>query len=747
MQNSQSIEPKIKTIFEKYLTLKNTPIDQLKSMYLDIKSKNNSHETLKDDDLSEIFAIGIEIIRLNTNLTLFKSQVEGSIILNKNAIAELKTGEGKTLTAVLAAIASALNGTVHIVTVNDYLAHRDYKLLKPIYESLGLKVGLVTSTTTTYKKREAYDSDIVYVTNSELGFDYLRDNMVLKISDRVILRPFYHAIIDEVDSILIDEAKTPLIISSAAKIVPERYLHADSIVKKLIPEDYKIDQTSRTITLTKSGRNKISKQLNVENIYSHESVDQMHFIFQALQANFIQRDGIEYLIKNNEIQLIDASTGRVMIGRRYSEGLMQAIEAKEGVVIQPETETAASITYQNLFRLYPRLSGMTGTAYTEREEFQSIYKLKVYQVKTNKPIKRKDLIDMVYIDQNYRNSAVVDKIIKLHKLHQPILVAAENVALSETISGLLNVKNINHKLLTARDAADEAQIISKAGEYDSITITTNMSGRGTDIQLTPETSNTGLFVLGVGRNESERVDNQLRGRAGRQGDPGASQFFVALDDDLLTRLELDEVSKIFNKLSPNTPSEIGSKFKLVHHFFTRAQKITEGRNYDTRKNTLEYDDVLREQRTIMYNMRNKLLNSIEIDPSSTIKTMIVKVNQYKKNNKIKHHINENKIFKKIKDKKVDTSQYTEIALTILDKNWSNHMTILDSLRASVSYRSYAQTNPLIDYQLEAIDLYNKFLYDTRVEILESIENFTNTVTMKSEKLKAIESSNLKTLRN
>ena len=688
---------------------------------------------ISQDSLITAAALGLIAIEAETGIALYDTQILGALVLHQNKIAEMKTGEGKTLTAALAAIISAVRQPVYVVTVNDYLSRRDFDLLSPIFTSLGIKSGSVTSETTAYKKRLAYASDIIYVTNSELGFDYLRDNTVHHSSERVLATAFKHthAIVDEVDSILIDEARTPLIIASNSTILPERYVHADTLVKHLQPADYTIDLASKTISLTQSGREKLSQKLNIDNLYANEHIDVMHFIYQALQANFIQREGVDYLVKNNAIELIDASTGRVMSGRRYNDGLMQAIEAKENVAIKPESNTSASITYQNLFRKFKKLSGMTGTAQTEHEEFMNIYKLKIVQIPTAKPLIRKDLLDQIYVTQLLRNDAVIARIVDLHKTKAPILVAAENVALSETISAALTCEHIPHKLLTARDAAFEAQIIGQAGQENAITITTNMSGRGTDIKLLDDVAKkTGLYVIGVGRNNAKRIDNQLRGRAGRQGDPGSSQFFTALDDDLMLKLDITELAKVFNKIRPHDTEEIGQHFKFIHSLFEQVQRMTEGKNYDARKQTLEYDDVLREQRDIVYTMRDGYLKHRDETSKNRhliieqLKNTVLKIADYAGKHQLDalQDVDMNTIISKIDANTISVQTITLTALIAIDKAWVSHMSTLESLRASMSYRGYAQTNPLIDYQLEAVALYDNFLFEARVNLLEMLNS-------------------------
>lgn len=722
------IKPSLEDIQHYTAVIKNLPFDTLARQYHHI-------DPTESDDIAKAYALGLEVIRRKTGLTLYDEQILGAIVLNQNAISEMKTGEGKTLTAALAAIVSAVTQKVYVVTVNDYLSNRDYELLSPIFEALGISSGSVTSKSTAYKKREAYAKRIVYVTNSELGFDYLRDNTVLTKEDRVFSEPFEtsHAIIDEIDSILIDEARTPLIIASTSTILPERYQHADTLVKSLELRDIEIDKTSQTVNLTASGHDRLAKATGIASLYTSEHTDTMHFIYQALQANYIQRDGVDYLIKNNEVVLIDGSTGRILKDSRYNDGLMQAIEAKEGLPIKPESDTSATVTYQNLFRKFKRLSGMTGTAQTEAEEFENIYKLKVVPIPTAKPVIRKDYHDEIYRSKDARQRAVVNKIIKLHENHAPILVACENVTLSEELSAALNEKGVNHQLLTARNAAYENKIISQAGRSDSITITTNMAGRGTDIKLLDDTAKqTGLCVIGVGRNSSKRIDNQLRGRAGRQGDPGSSQFFVALDDDLMFNLDIKDLPKTFDAFKAddfNDDDEIGQEFTITQTLFDQVQRMTEGKNYDARKQTLEYDDVLREQRDIVYAMRDNYLQPLDDTKTNreaislTIKDMVLAIERYASANQLDaiKNVDIQQILARLEAGQITPHSYSRAALMAIDDNWKTHIATLESLRVSMSYRGYAQTNPLIDYQLEAVELYNYFLYNVRTKLLETLD--------------------------
>lgn len=697
--------------------------------------KDNYKAWLAEPDKSkiyvEVFAYSMAAVKQNLGLDLFPTQLGGGLVLTTNAVAEMKTGEGKTVTAIAPVIFNSLTQNVHVISVNDYLTERDYNTTKGVFRLFGLTVGCVTNNTTPYKKRQAYSSNITYITNNELGFDYLRDNMATQPNDRVITQPFGCALIDEIDSILIDEAKTPLIISSSNNEKDLLYTYVNELVSKLQPDMVDVDKTSKTVTLNEAGATFIENESTQVkgDLYSPENTKIMHYIAQSLQAHYIQKRDVDYLLTpERKIELIDASTGRVLTGRRYNDGLHQAIEAKEKVDIQEDTLTGASITYQNLFRLYPKLTGMTGTAFSEKDELKNIYNLNVVKIPTNTPSKRIDHIDKIYQNNDVRMENVIKAITdkQTASSKQPIMVACENVQLAEDVSNRLTALNIEHNLLTAKDHENEADIISRAGHEGAITITTNMAGRGTDIKLVGEgAKNTGLHVIGVGRNRSKRIDDQLRGRAGRQGDLGESQFYISLDDSLLISSNMDRL-QAFNK--PNVDTSVFDT-QMMKNLINQAQRLSEGRDYDTRKQTLEYDDVLREQRELVYTARDKLLLRL--------------------NNKTQYPLNLETLYRKCKanndpmrplpsqdalkaamdlsdmsdeEKEAYIREVVTMALSTIDSFWIEHMSDLESLKNAMSYRAYAQTNPLIDYQNEAVELYNEFLLNVRYSILiQSVE--------------------------
>lgn len=595
--------------------------DELKNKTVEFRGRLENGETT-EDILYEAFAVAREAAYRVINEKPYKVQIMGSLAMNLGDIAEMKTGEGKTLTATMAVYLNALEGKgVHVITVNEYLAGRDAAWMGEIYRFLGLTVGVNKRELSPREKREAYNCDITYTTNSELGFDYLRDNMVTDVKDRV-MRGLHMAIIDEVDSVLIDESRTPLIISGGKKQTANLYIGADRFVKTLTaPEyetdkhthektlvsgDYDIDEKTRQVMLSEEGVKKAEKFFNIDNLYDIEHTQLVHHINQALRANYIMMKGVEYVVNDEqEIVIVDQFTGRMMPGRAYSDGLHQAIEAKEGVPIKEETSTLATITYQNFFRLYEKLAGMTGTAKTEEEEFLSTYNMKVIVIPTNKPVVRDDMPDEIYARKEDKYRALVNRVKELHEKGQPVLVGTIAVETSELISKMLKKEKIPHEVLNAKNHAREAEIVAKAGQVGSVTIATNMAGRGTDIKLSPASRELGgLAVLGSERHESRRIDNQLRGRSGRQGDPGFSKFYVSLEDSLMVRFGGDKLQGLFDKMGDE---QIESK--TVTKSITMAQKRVEGFNFDSRKQLLDYDDVLRRQREIIYAQRNKILES------------------------------------------------------------------------------------------------------------------------------------------
>ena len=595
--------------------------EQLQAKTPEFRDRLKKGESL-DDLLPEAFAVAREGAKRVLGLYPFHVQILGGIALHYGNIAEMMTGEGKTLTATMPVYLNALEGKgVHVVTVNEYLSSRDEEEMGQLYKWLGLTVGLNLNSMSPDEKRAAYNCDVTYSTNSELGFDYLRDNMVVY-KEQMVQRPLNYAIIDEVDSILIDEARTPLIISGEAEQANSDYIRADRFVKTLTEDksdddadddedhgDYKIDWPTKTISLTRTGIEKACQHFGLKNLYDVENQKLVHHIDQALRANYIMLKDIDYVVQDGEVLIVDSFTGRVMEGRRYSDGLHQAIEAKEGVKIQEESRTQATITYQNFFRMYKKLSGMTGTAKTEEEEFREIYNMQVITIPTNRPIARKDMPDILYPTLDSKFHAVVEEIKKRHANGQPVLVGTVAIESSERLSKMLDKAGIPHAVLNAKNHAKEAQIIMNAGQRGAVTIATNMAGRGTDIKLGPGVKELGgLAVIGTERHESRRIDNQLRGRSGRQGDPGYTRFYLSLEDDLMKRFGGDRVKDFLDRLSDNDDDKV-IESRLITRQVESAQKRVEGNNYDTRKQTLQYDDVMRIQREIIYGERMQVIEA------------------------------------------------------------------------------------------------------------------------------------------
>lgn len=730
-----------------------------KTQYFKNQIQNNGKTV--DDILPEAFAVCREAAKRVIGQFPYPVQVFGATVLNEGDVAEMKTGEGKTLTATMAVYLNALEGKgVHVVTVNEYLASRDAEWMGQIYRFLGLTVGVNLREKDTAGKQEAYKCDITYTTNSELGFDYLRDNMATRPQDRV-LRGLHFAIVDEADSILIDESRTPLIISGGSGITANSYVTADRFVKSLRKDkDFTYDIKKKSCTLTDKGVDKVEAAFGIENLYDPQYSDLVHRIHQALKANFTMQKDVEYMVSNDEILLIDSFTGRVLQGREYSDGLQQAIQAKEHVTIKPETITLATITYQNFFRLYDKLSGMTGTAKTEEEEFRKIYNMRVIQIPTNRPVQRIDDVDLVFGNSNARFKALVEEVKKRHATGQPILIGTASVEKSEIVDKLLTEAGLPHDVLNAKNHAREAAIIAEAGKKGAITIATNMAGRGTDIKIDDEVKKLGgLAVLGTERHESRRIDNQLRGRSGRQGDPGYSRFFVSLDDELMQRFGSDNLQRLFGKMG-DEPLESSMVTKAI----TTAQKKVEGQNFDTRKNLLDYDDVLRQQREIMYKQRDTILFSDSIFDSiqkyferaaeGLVSESIVEIDQEKVVDETKliklvepkylapgtinptdfHQIPADeatdflatimyKIYlKKRKGWSDDVANYVEKTVTLqqVDKNWTKHIDTMSKLRESIYLRSYANSNPLQAYTNEGYDLFNKMALTISDEVVNNL---------------------------
>ncbi|TRM05080.1 preprotein translocase subunit SecA [Staphylococcus hominis] len=727
----------------------------------DVKKQND----YLDKILPQAFALVREGAKRVFNMSPYKVQVMGGIAIHKGDIAEMRTGEGKTLTATMPTYLNALAGRgVHVITVNEYLSSVQSEEMAELYEFLGLTVGLNLNSKSTEEKREAYTKDITYSTNNELGFDYLRDNMVNYAEERV-MRPLHFAIIDEVDSILIDEARTPLIISGEAEKSTSLYTQANVFAKMLkADEDYKYDEKTKAVHLTEQGADKAERMFKIDNLYDVQNVDIISHINTALRAHVTLQRDVDYMVVDGEVLIVDQFTGRTMPGRRFSEGLHQAIEAKEGVKIQNESKTMASITFQNYFRMYNKLAGMTGTAKTEEEEFRNIYNMTVTQIPTNKPVQRQDKSDLIYISQKGKFDAVVDDVVEKHKQGQPVLLGTVAVETSEYISNLLKKRGIRHDVLNAKNHEREAEIVANAGQKGAVTIATNMAGRGTDIKLGEGVEEIGgLAVIGTERHESRRIDDQLRGRSGRQGDKGDSRFYLSLQDELMVRFGSERLQKMMDRLGMDDSTPIESK--MVSRAVESAQKRVEGNNFDARKRILEYDEVLRKQREIIYNERNSIIDS---EDSSEIVIAMMRTTLQRA---INYYINDeddnpdygpfidyvNDVFiqegelteEEIKGKdsedifevvwtKIEKGYESQkekigdqmpefermILLRSIDTHWTDHIDTMDQLRQGIHLRSYAQQNPLRDYQNEGHELFDLMMQaieeDTSKYILKSI---------------------------
>ncbi|HEU7651052.1 TPA: preprotein translocase subunit SecA [Streptococcus pneumoniae] len=725
--------------------------DQLKAKTVEFKERYQNGESL-DSLLYEAFAVVREGAKRVLGLFPYKVQVMGGIVLHHGDVPEMRTGEGKTLTATMPVYLNALSGKgVHVVTVNEYLSERDATEMGELYSWLGLSVGINLATKSPMEKKEAYECDITYSTNSEIGFDYLRDNMVVR-AENMVQRPLNYALVDEVDSILIDEARTPLIVSGANAVETSQLYHmADHYVKSLNKDDYIIDVQSKTIGLSDSGIDRAESYFKLENLYDIENVALTHFIDNALRANYIMLLDIDYVVsEEQEILIVDQFTGRTMEGRRYSDGLHQAIEAKEGVPIQDETKTSASITYQNLFRMYKKLSGMTGTGKTEEEEFREIYNIRVIPIPTNRPVQRIDHSDLLYASIESKFKAVVEDVKARYQKGQPVLVGTVAVETSDYISKKLVAAGVPHEVLNAKNHYREAQIIMNAGQRGAVTIATNMAGRGTDIKLGEGVRELGgLCVIGTERHESRRIDNQLRGRSGRQGDPGESQFYLSLEDDLMKRFGSERLKGIFERLNM---SEEAIESRMLTRQVEAAQKRVEGNNYDTRKQVLQYDDVMREQREIIYAQRYDVITAdrdlapeIQAMIKRTIERIVDGHARAKQDEKLEAILNfakynllpEDSITmedlsglsdKAIKEElfqralKVYDSQVSKLRdeeavkefqkvliLRVVDNKWTDHIDALDQLRNAVGLRGYAQNNPVVEYQAEGFRMFNDMI--------------------------------------
>ena len=724
--------------------------EELKNKTQEFKDRLKNGETLEDIKV-EAFAVVREAAYRVIKEKPFKVQVIGGFAIHYGNIAEMKTGEGKTLTSTMPAYLNALTGEgVHIITVNEYLAGRDAEWMGSIYRFLGLTVGVNYRELTSEEKKNAYNCDIMYSTNNEIGFDYLRDNMVVKAQDRVA-RPFNFAIVDEVDSVLIDEARTPLIISGGSMNSANLYIQADKFAKTLKEnKGYIYDEQTKAVSLDKEGIDKAEKKFGVSNLYDINNSTLVHFINQALKANFAMKRDFDYVVEDGEVVIVDPFTGRLMKGRNYSDGLHQAIEAKEGVKIQEETKTLATITFQNLFRMYKKLSGMTGTAKTEEEEFRNIYNMYVICIPTNKPVIREDFKDLIFATKQGKYKAIINEIKERHAKGQPVLVGTIAVETSELISSMLKKEHIPHEVLNAKNNAREAEIIAKAGNKGAVTIATNMAGRGTDIKLTDEVKELGgLCVIGTERHESRRIDNQLRGRSGRQGDPGFSQFCVSFEDDLMVRFGTDRAKIMLERVGFS--GDLSIRNGMLSKSVESAQKRIEGNNYDIRKTLLQYDDVINQQREIIYERRNEILDNENIHEMilDTIKNyceLQVESHLNDENKLASNELSElleavnellrNKIeFKDIENKSIDeinsfiydkfVTEYENkiknipahihqeferaIALRVIDTHWMEHINTMSVLREGIHLRGYAQEDPLRAYTTEGYELFDNLL--------------------------------------
>mgnify|MGYP004466318891 FL=1 len=742
-----AIADKIMELDDEYSKLTDT---ELQNKTEEFRTRLKNGETL-DDLVVEAFATAREAAFRVIGEKHYYVQILGGLAIHYGNIAEMKTGEGKTLTSVLPAYLNALTGEgVHIITVNEYLATRDANWMGKIHEFLGLTVGVNTRDLSSKEKQEAYNCDILYSTNNEIGFDYLRDNMVVHKEDRV-QRKLNFAIIDEVDSVLIDEARTPLIISGGEMKSANLYIDADRFAKSLKEnEDYIYDEKTKSVNLTEAGSDKAEKVFNISNLYEIDNASLLHYINQALRANYSMRKDVDYVVQDGEVVIVDQFTGRLMKGRAYSDGLHQAIEAKEGVQINQETKTLATITFQNLFRMYKKLSGMTGTAKTEEEEFRNIYNMYVIEIPTNKEVIRIDAPDLVYATKEAKYKAIIDFVKDRYEKGQPVLIGTIAIETSELISNLLKQAKIPHEVLNAKNHEREAEIISKIGLQKSVTIATNMAGRGTDIKLSDEIRKLGgLCVVGTERHESRRIDNQLRGRSGRQGDPGYTQFFVSMKDDLMVRFGSDRIGEMMSNMGLGDQA---IQSKTFTKSISTAQKRVEGNNFDTRKQLLQYDDVMNNQREIIYEKRNKILDSDSIHEMvlSTFRHHVEdlinshiapegyltendysEIVEFANENLLKNDISVDEVKKLSPEELIDKlsklviEEYEEkiapipkevtnefekvITLQVLDKYWMEHINTMSHLREGIHLRGYAQEDPLRAYTMEGFDLFDSML--------------------------------------
>jgi preprotein translocase subunit SecA len=716
-----------------------------------------------DDILTEAFAVAREASRRTLLMRPFEAQVLGGIVLHEGRIAEMKTGEGKTLAATMPLYLNSLEGRgCHVVTVNDYLAKRDAEWMGPIYNFLGLSVGVIVHGMDDDERRDAYHTDITYGTNNEFGFDYLRDNMKFSLDDYV-QREFNYAIVDEVDSILIDEARTPLIISGQSEESTDKYYKINQLIPRLRKDqDYSIDEKSRTVVLTEEGVARVEELLNVQNLYEPRNIETLHHVNQALRAHTMFRRDVDYLVKDGQVIIVDEFTGRVMPGRRYSDGLHQALEAKEKVKIEKENQTLASITFQNYFRMYKKLSGMTGTADTEAEEFKKIYNLEVLVIPTNMPMIRKDNNDLIYKTEKEKIKAVIEEVKALNKIKRPVLIGTISIEKSELLGTYLTRAGVKHHVLNAKNHEREAEIVAQAGQPGMVTISTNMAGRGTDIKLGEKVADLGgLHILGTERHESRRIDNQLRGRSGRQGDDGSSRFYLSLEDDLLRIFGAERISSIMDRIGIEEDQPIEHKY--ISRAIENAQKRVEGQNFDIRKHLLDYDDVMNKQRKVIYEQRKKVLRGKDLwtDIEEMIEEIIddllmefvgEKTHHEEWNLKglddaifkqfnLKLNINnlaelnsydsirdymDQSVKKLLRDKESDFgTELTNylmkvIMLQAIDTHWKEHLLAMDHLREGISLRGYAQKDPVREYQREGYEMFMEMIYYIKKDTLEKL---------------------------
>ena len=754
VEKINSFEPQFKKLSD----------EQLGEKTNEFRERLSQGETL-NDILPEAFAAVREAASRTIGQRPYDVQLLGGVVLHQGKIAEMKTGEGKTLAATLPLYLNALEGKgAHLVTVNDYLAQRDAAWMKPVYNMLGLEVACLGHGMTDQERKDAYNSDILYATNNELGFDYLRDNMKFRYED-FVQRPLSYAIVDEVDSILIDEARTPLIISGSAEESSKLYLEANQLAGRLKKgEDYEVDEKARSVQMTELAMDKVEKAFGVQNLYAVENLNLLHHMQQALRANTLFKIDVDYVVKDGQVLIVDEFTGRVLPGRRYSDGLHQALEAKEGVEIERESQTLASITLQNFFRLYNRLAGMTGTAATESEEFHNIYGLDVIEVLTNKQMIRDDQSDLIFLTKNAKYQAIVDDIKERHKKGQPILIGTVAIETSELLSAILKAQGVPHEVLNAKQHQREAEIVAHAGEPGQITIATNMAGRGTDIQLTSESKKIGgLYILGTERHESRRIDNQLRGRSGRQGDVGDSRFYISLEDDLIRIFAGDSLKANMERFGMKEDEIIESKF--VSKTIERAQEKVEKHNFETRKHLLEYDDVLNQQRGIVYSYRRDVLDGegrvydlirdfiakivedsvelhcpkriisdrqvdevyqdmhqligIPIDMLRKSKIGTANVEQFT-TDLINYLLEQYDLFRNRGDKEVVQQAEKWLMLETIDQAWKQHMLNLDHRKEGIGLRGWGQKTPLIEYKREAFDMFREMMEQIRRDVVRHI---------------------------